>query len=75
MINITIKKIFISIVSAVLVSMITVGGSTIATFLYYYLNGEQVGEVITTSRVVWFSIIFVISFLFIFFGLDKKDKK
>ncbi len=74
MINITVKKIFISIVSAVLVSMITVGGSTIANFLYYYFNGEQFGEVITTSRVIWFSLIFVLSFLFILFRLDKKDK-
>ncbi|CAM3887236.1 hypothetical protein [Lederbergia lenta] len=72
MINITIKKIFISFISAVFVSMFAVGGSALATFLYHYLNGEQFGEVITISRIIWFLIIFILSFLFILFGLDKK---
>lgn len=74
MINIAIKKICITAISAVLVSMFVVGGNVVVTFLYYYLSGDQFGGVITTSRVIWFSIIFVLSFLFILFGLDKKDK-
>lgn len=70
-----IKKIFVSAISAVVVSMFAVGGSVIANFLYLYLNGEQTGQVITTPRVIWFSIISVLSFLFILFGLDKGNKK
>lgn len=67
-----IKKIFISVISAVLVSMIAVGGSVLTTFLYNYFIGEHFGEVITMARIIWFSILFVLSFLVIFFGLDKK---
>ena len=75
MIQITIKRVCISLLSAVLVSLIAVGGSAIATYLFYYLNGEQFGHVITTTRVIWFSIIFALSFVFILFSLDKKNEQ
>lgn len=69
------KKVFISMLSALLVSMFAVGGSVFATSLYYYLNEEQFGEVITASRIIWFSITFILSFLFIFLGLGKKERQ
>lgn len=68
----TIKRIFVSAISAVVVSLFAVGISIVATFLYYYFNGQQAGELITTSRMLWFLIISALSFLFIFFGLDKE---
>ena len=55
--------------------MVLVGVSTAATFLYNYLNGQQTSEIITTSRVVWFAVISILSFLFLLFGLDKGDKR
>ncbi|MEK4425703.1 hypothetical protein [Solibacillus sp. FSL K6-1523] len=70
--SIAVKGIFVSVISAVLVSIFAVGGSTIATFIFYSLKGEPFGEIISTSRVIWFLILFVLSFIFLLFGLDKK---
>lgn len=74
-IKIAMKNIFVSAISAIAVSMLAVGGSVIVTFLYVYLNGENTGQVITTSRVIWFSIISVLSFLYLYSISDKEYKK
>lgn len=69
-----IKRSIVSAFSAVIVALFAVGISTIATFLYNYFSDQQTGEIITASRVIWFSILSVLSFLFIFMGLGKGNK-
>ena len=71
---ITVKKIFVSIISAAIVSMVAIGGSTLATFLFYKLNGEQFGGIFSTSQVIGFLIIFILSFFFILFKLEKRNR-
>lgn len=72
-ISITVKRIFVSAISAIIISMFAVGGSTIATFLFYKLDKESFGNIISTSRIIWFFIIFILSFFFIFYEVDKKN--
>ncbi|MEG0472090.1 MAG: hypothetical protein RR588_07120 [Solibacillus sp.] len=72
--SISVKKVVVSVISAAVVSMFAVGGSIIATLIFYNLNGKQLGEMITTSRVIGFLVIFVLSFFFILFELDKKSR-
>gem|GEM_PF-5686674 len=73
-ISITVKRIFVSAISAIIISMFTVGGSAIATFLFYKLNLESFGDVISLSRIIWFLMIFILSFFFIFYELDKEHQ-
>lgn len=42
--------------------MVAIGGSSLATFLFYKLNGEQFGGITSTSQVIGFLIILVLSF-------------
>ncbi|MEC1178089.1 hypothetical protein P9B03_06300 [Metasolibacillus meyeri] len=72
--SITGKQVFVSAISVLIISMITVGGSTLATFLFYKLDKESFGDILSTSRIIWFLIVFVLSFFFILYELDKKKR-
>ena len=69
-----VTSVMVSAFSAVIVGLVVVGTSTIATFLYRYMSDQQMGDIMTTSRVVWFFIVSVLSFLYILMGLGKGNK-